>query len=111
MAGQSLLLVAILALGTGPAYAQHYEAGKSGRELFVSNCSSCHPSSRKLSDGQSGRALYWFLSQHYTTSRAAAHELTTYLLSSNAGARRPQRVPGPAAAAAPPRPPARVPTR
>jgi mono/diheme cytochrome c family protein len=108
MAGRSLLLVAILALGIGPAYAQHYEAGKSGRELFVSNCSSCHRSSRNLSEDRSGRSLYWFLSQHYTTSRAAAHELTTYLLSSNAGARKPQRVLGPAAA---PRPPARVPTR
>src|SRR6185312_11556105 len=108
MVSQSLLLVAILALGIGSAFAQDYEAGKSGRQLFVSNCSSCHRSSRTLSNGQSGRYLYWFLSQHYTSSRAAAHELTTYLLSSNAGAPRQQRVLGPAAA---PRPPARVPTR
>lgn len=114
-----LLLCVVLATAIASAHAQDYDAGKSGAQLFASNCSSCHRSPRGLAKDRFSWSLTNYLRQHYTSTPASAQELTTYLLSVGGAPRRANQRPR---AGKPPRsttnrswspilPPATVPNR
>jgi hypothetical protein len=127
--------IGILLFNARPLCAQDLAAGKSGRELYAANCSSCHRSVQTLArrmDGYvlSSYALYSFLREHYTSSRAMAAEVTAYLVAVSSkpsegrsrprtmGSTRPATSSAPARprptiglGSAPPRPPADVPRR
>jgi hypothetical protein len=129
-----LLGVAVV-LPAEPSRAQDLDTGKSGQQLFATNCSACHRTPRGLAK-RNGISLFLFLREHYTASQASARELAAYLVSTNGEAprakqksvaSRPQQraesrwdfswLTGPRQATAPkrsksaPRPPASVPRR
>jgi hypothetical protein len=88
------LLVAPATAGAQPT---DYSAGKSPPQLFASDCSACHASSRGLSKGKPANVLARFLREHYTTKQETAAALAGFLASAgNAGpeprsARQPQQ--------------------
>ena len=102
-----LSLSAVLAL-PGMALAQmDYSAGKSGSQLFSSDCSACHQSAQGLAKGRDAYALTNFLREHYTTGGASAGVLANYLAGLPAGRQptaRGSQAPG-ATATGTPRPP------
>ena len=81
------LAIGILALGlAGGAGAQEsLDAGKSGAQLFASDCSICHKTPQGLS--KSGRAfgLDGFLREHYTASRESAAAIAAYIQATDKG--------------------------
>ena len=83
----SALAIGILALGlAGGAGAQEsLDAGKSGAQLFASDCSICHKTPQGLS--KSGRAfgLDGFLREHYTASRESAAAIAAYIQATDKG--------------------------
>jgi hypothetical protein len=64
----------------GAATAQDLDAGKSGAELFTSNCAGCHASPRDLAGARSERSLADILRRHYTSDSGTAGEVAAYLL-------------------------------
>jgi mono/diheme cytochrome c family protein len=72
---------AAFVIGIGSAQSQNLDAGKSGSQLFASDCSSCHRSPRGLAKDRFSWSLTSFLTEHYTANPASARELTSYLLS------------------------------
>jgi hypothetical protein len=68
-------------LASGLAKAQDFDRGKSGVQLFATNCMDCHRSPKGLARGRFSWTLSLFLQQHYTTSPASAQALTAYLQS------------------------------
>jgi mono/diheme cytochrome c family protein len=68
-----------------PAHAEDFDAGKSGPQLFASNCSTCHHTPRGLAKRMNSWSLNGFLQEHYTASRASADTLTAYLLAQGGG--------------------------
>jgi mono/diheme cytochrome c family protein len=99
------------------ARAQDLDRGKSGAQLFATNCMDCHHSPKGLAQDRFSWTLSFFLQQHYTSSPASAQALTAYLQSVDARRPKPQpavhnwRAPEIGASASPPRPPAPVPVR
>ena len=64
----------------GPAAAQeNLDAGKSGAQLYASDCLICHKSAQSFAKGLSGGGLEGFLRKHYTASRELAAAITAYL--------------------------------
>jgi hypothetical protein len=65
----------------GPAAAQeNLDAGKSGAQLYASNCAICHKSPQALN--KSGGGLFGldsFLREHYTSGRESAAAISAYL--------------------------------
>ena len=65
----------------GAASAQeNFDAGKSGAQLYASNCAICHKSAQALD--KSGGGLFGldsFLREHYTSSRESAAAIAAYL--------------------------------
>lgn len=111
------LIIAIVALAGGLASAQDLDQGKSGAQLFATNCVACHHSPKGLAQDSFSWTLSSFLQQHYTGSAASAQVLTAYLQSIDARRAKPQPAvhnspaPKSSLSSAPPRPPATVPVR
>lgn len=84
------------AVFAGPAAAQDYDAGKSGPQLFASDCSACHNSPNGLAKGRNSGSLTSFLAEHYTSKRESAQLLAAFLLGAGPGDARRDRadVPG-----------------
>lgn len=84
------LTIIIMALTGGLARAQDLDRGKSGAQLFETNCVACHHSPGGLTRGSFSWRLSSFLEQHYTSSPASAQALTAYLQSIDARHTKPQ---------------------
>jgi mono/diheme cytochrome c family protein len=81
------LAAATLALiSAGSAAAQdNYDQGKSGPQLFASDCGICHQSPRGLMKTVNPSGLQSFLSVHYTASSQVAASIAAYLTSVDQG--------------------------
>ena len=67
-------------LAAAPAGAQeNLDSGKSGAQLFASNCALCHKSAQALRKSGGPLGLSGFLREHYTSSRESAAIIATYL--------------------------------
>jgi hypothetical protein len=67
-------------LAAAPAGAQeNLDSGKSGAQLFASNCALCHKSAQALRKSGGVLGLSDFLREHYTSSRESAAIIATYL--------------------------------
>jgi hypothetical protein len=77
----TVLAMAVLALAlAGPAAAQEsLDAGKSGAQLFASDCALCHKSPQGLAKNGGLFGLSGFLKQHYTASQQSANVVAKYL--------------------------------
>jgi mono/diheme cytochrome c family protein len=75
------LAMAVLALAlAAPAGAQeNLDLGKSGAQMFASNCAICHKSAQALNRSSGPFGLSNFLREHYTTSRESASVLAAYV--------------------------------
>lgn len=74
--------ILLLAAGSGEARAQlDLNAGKSGAQLFASNCAACHRSPGGLARGRDPRRIAGFLLQHYTARPQHAGAIANYLVS------------------------------
>jgi hypothetical protein len=117
--GRSLcsLAIAMVALPGGLAHAQDLDRGKSGPQLFATNCVACHHSPNGLAQDSFSWTLSSFLQQHYTDGPASAQVLTAYLQSMEPRRAKPQPAvhnsvpPRTSPSSASPRPPAPVPAR
>ncbi|HEY1542740.1 MAG TPA: hypothetical protein VGG01_10040 [Xanthobacteraceae bacterium] len=96
-------LVLAAAIFAGPAAAQDYDAGKTGPQLFASDCSACHNSPGGLAKGKDKGALTTFLAEHYTSRRESAQLLAAFLLGAGPGDARRDRVDVPSGPKAKPR--------
>jgi mono/diheme cytochrome c family protein len=87
------LAAATLALiFAGSAAAQdNYDQGKTGPQLFASDCGICHESPRGLMKTVSPSGLTSFLSVHYTASGEVAARIAAYLTSVDQGGPAPER--------------------
>ncbi len=71
-----------------PASAQdNFDQGKTGAQLFASDCAICHKSVQGLNKdrGAFGGGLESFLREHYTASRESAAILARYIQSADSG--------------------------
>jgi hypothetical protein len=86
------LAVGALALGlAGGAGAQeNLDRGKSGAQLFASDCASCHKTTAGLSKGRV-LGLESFLREHYTASRESAAAVAAYVQATDKGPPPPAR--------------------
>ena len=70
----------VVILAAAPAGAQeNLDSGKSGAQLFASNCALCHKSAQALRKSGGPLGLSGFLREHYTSSRESAAIIATYL--------------------------------
>ena len=110
------LAIAVAGLSGGLAHAQDLDRGKSGPQLFATNCVACHRSPNGLAKDSFSWTLSSFLQQHYTDGSASAQVLTAYLQSMDTRRAKPQSAvhnsptPRSSPSSASPRPPAPVPT-
>jgi hypothetical protein len=73
------------AILAGGAWAQeNLDQGKSGAQLFASDCAICHKTSAGLSKGHV-LGLEGFLQQHYTASRESAAAIAAYVNATDKG--------------------------
>jgi hypothetical protein len=91
------------ALYADSAAAQDYDAGKTGPQLFASDCAACHKSPGGLAKGKDRGALTSFLVEHYTSRRESAQLLAAYLLGAGPGDAKPDRGDAPGGPKAKPR--------
>jgi hypothetical protein len=65
----------------------NFDAGKTGAQLYASDCAICHKSAQSLNRNVGGPfgGLDSFLREHYTASREAAGAITAYLNSVGGG--------------------------
>ena len=70
---------ALAAVGTAQAQ-ENLDQGKSGAQLFASDCAICHKTTAGLSRGRV-LGLDSFLREHYTASRESANIIATYVQS------------------------------
>lgn len=92
-AGLVIGLWALLAAGAASAQ-ENLDKGKSGAQLYGSDCAFCHKSPQRLDIGRAGGlfGVDAFLREHYTVSRASAAAIAAYLKSvQQAGAAAPAR--------------------
>jgi len=71
---------AFLAAAGAASAQENLDAGKSGAQLYASNCAICHKSAQALN--KSGGGLFGldsFLREHYTSSRESAAAISAYL--------------------------------
>jgi mono/diheme cytochrome c family protein len=83
-----VLLGALALVGVGfagSAAAQDYDAGKTGPQLFASDCSACHKGPGGLAKGMDKGGLTSFLKEHYTSKQETADLLAAYLLGAGPG--------------------------
>ncbi len=75
------LAIAVWALWlAGPAGAvENLDSGKTGAQLFASDCATCHKSAASLGKAGGLFGLSNFLRQHYTTSNQSAAVIAAYL--------------------------------
>ena len=59
--------------------------GKTGAQLYASNCAACHKSPQSVSKATGIFGLESFLREHYTTSGESAAAIATYLKWTEAG--------------------------
>jgi hypothetical protein len=73
--------LAVLTLGlASPSGAQEsLDAGKSGAQIFASDCTLCHKSPQGLTKSGSLFGLSGFLREHYTASKQSAEAVAKYL--------------------------------
>jgi mono/diheme cytochrome c family protein len=76
-----LVLGALFSLAGAAAQAQNIDEGKSAPRLFADSCVNCHRSAKGLAKGRFRPTLFLFLQDHYTASKSAAWELSSYLAS------------------------------
>jgi mono/diheme cytochrome c family protein len=70
----------VSSLAAAPAGAQeNLDSGKSGAQLFASNCALCHKSAQALRKSGGVLGLSGFLREHYTSSRESAAIIATSL--------------------------------
>jgi mono/diheme cytochrome c family protein len=82
----ALAAAALALIFAGPAAAQdNYDQGKTGPQLFASDCGICHESPRGLMKTVSPSGLTSFLSVHYTASGEVAARIAAYLTSVDQG--------------------------
>ena len=74
--GSLTIVIIIVALTGVPARAQDLDRGKSGAQLFETDCVACHHGPGGLARGNFGWGLSSFLEQHYTTGSASAQVLS-----------------------------------
>jgi hypothetical protein len=73
------LLAAWMSAGTAVAQ-ENFDAGKSGAQLYASNCAICHKSAQALNKDVGGLfGLESFLREHYTAGRESAAAIAAYL--------------------------------
>jgi len=78
--------LALVGMGfAGSAAAQDYDAGKTGPQLFASDCSACHKGPGGLAKGMDKGGLTSFLKEHYTSKQETADLLAGYLLGAGPG--------------------------
>src|SRR5664280_788571 len=77
------LAIGVLALcgaAAGAAKAQeNLDQGKTGAQLFASDCAICHKSAQGLAKAGGILGLESFLREHYTASRESAAAIASYL--------------------------------
>lgn len=79
--------VGLWMIASAGAFAQeNLDAGKSGAQLFASNCAICHKSPRSLTKVGGLFGAENFLKEHYTSSGATASKIADYLKSVDQGA-------------------------
>jgi len=78
-------LAVLAALWAGSAAAQDYDAGKTGPQLFASDCSACHKGPGGLAKGKDKGSLTSFLREHYTSKQESAELLAAYLVGAGPG--------------------------
>jgi hypothetical protein len=102
-----ILSVSALALAAAlladSAAAQDYDAGKTGPQLFASDCAACHKSAGGLAKGKDKGSLTSFLREHYTSKQESAQLLAAYLLGAGPGDAKPDRGDAPGGPKAKPR--------
>jgi hypothetical protein len=81
------LALGILALYcVGPAFAQeNLDSGKTGAQLYASDCAICHKTPAGLTKNSGIMGLDGFLREHYTASRESAGVIAAYLQSVDKG--------------------------
>jgi hypothetical protein len=85
LSGGGMVLAASMLAGAASAQ-ENLDAGKSGAQLYASNCAICHKSAQALN--KSGGGLFGldsFLREHYTSSRESAAAISAYLKSVGGG--------------------------
>jgi hypothetical protein len=91
--GTALTMVVLAFALARPAAAQEsLDAGKTGAQLFASDCALCHKSPQGLAKSGGLFGLSGFLKEHYTASQQSANVVAKYLESfpdSPASAKRP----------------------
>lgn len=79
--------VGLLALVATAAAQDDFERGKTGAQLYASDCAICHKSVQRLNADAGGLfGLRGFLTEHYTASREAAASIAAYVESMQRGA-------------------------
>ena len=74
---------ALAAVGTAQAQ-ENLDQGKSGAQLFASDCAICHKTTAGLSRGRV-LGLDSFLREHYTASRESAASIANYIQATDKG--------------------------
>ncbi len=70
----------------GPALAQeNLDSGKTGAQLYASDCAICHKTPAGLTKNSGIMGLDGFLREHYTASRESAGAIAAYLQSVDKG--------------------------
>lgn len=76
------LSAAMILLGAGEVRAQtDLNAGKSGAQMFASNCAACHRSPAGLVRSRNPNAVARFLLEHYTARPENASAIASYIIS------------------------------
>lgn len=84
---KSVLIGVVLAAGLMPAGAiEDFDRGKTGKQLFDTNCALCHNAVRGLAKDMTTYGLTRYLREHYTTEEGQASLLAGYLMRAGAGA-------------------------
>ena len=79
LSGAGMVLAASMLAGAASAQ-ENLDAGKSGAQLYASNCAICHKSAQALDKSGGGLfGLESFLREHYTSSRESAAAISAYL--------------------------------
>ena len=106
-----LVLAALYPLAGPAAQAQNIDEGKTAPRLFADSCVNCHRSPKGLAKGRFRPTLFVFLQDHYTASKTAAWELSSYLPSLDTPqSSRPRTAASHPAAKKRPRPPVAAPS-
>jgi hypothetical protein len=78
--GTKLAMAVLVLAWVGPVAAQEsLDAGKTGAQLFASDCVLCHKSPQGLAKSGGMFGLSGFLKQHYTASQQSANVVAKYL--------------------------------